>query len=123
MNNRFFKCEECGNLIGMIHDEGIPMMCCSRKMTHLEPKSDKDEKHAPDVTYVADMVKVNVGRTAHPMDDEHNINWVYLQTDRGGQRKCLKIGGKPEVNFALTDEKPVSVYAYCNKHGLWKTDI
>ncbi len=124
-DNRFFVCEKCGNLIGMLHDAGIPMMCCGQKMTHLDAKTDDEgkEKHIPDVTFVADTVKVDVGRVSHPMEDEHNISWVYLETDRGGQRKCLKIGSKPTVNFALTDEKPVSVYAYCNKHGLWKTDI
>ena len=25
--------------------------------------------------------------------------------------------------FALDDEKPVAAYAYCNLHGLWKTEI
>lgn len=51
------------------------------------------------------------------------ILWVYLQTDKGGQRKCLEIGKAPVVTFALADEKPVAAYAYCNLHGLWKTEI
>jgi len=46
-----------------------------------------------------------------------------MQTDKGGQRKCLKVGEAPVIKFALADEKPVAVYAYCNLHGLWKTDI
>lgn len=62
-------------------------------------------------------------RTSYHMVEEHHIVWVYLQTDRGGQRKCLEVGKKPTVNFALVDEKPVAAYAYCNIHGLWKTDI
>ncbi len=28
---RFFVCEHCGNLIGVIHDAGVPMMCCGQK--------------------------------------------------------------------------------------------
>ena len=36
-NNKFYICEHCGNLIGMIHDAGVPMMCCGQKMTKLEP--------------------------------------------------------------------------------------
>ena len=24
-NNKFYICEHCGNLIGMIHDAGVPM--------------------------------------------------------------------------------------------------
>ena len=26
-NNKFYICEHCGNLIGMIHDAGVPVMC------------------------------------------------------------------------------------------------
>lgn len=123
--NRFYICEHCGNLIGMIHDAGVPMMCCGQKMTELIPGTvdASKEKHIPVVSVKNNTVEVTVGSVNHPMVEEHNIAWVYLQTDRGGQRKCLKVGSEPVVTFALCDEKPISVYAYCNLHGLWKTDI
>ena len=54
---------------------------------------------------------------------EHRILWVCLETDKGMQRKCLEIGKAPIVTFALSKEKPVSVSAYCNLHGLWKANI
>ena len=125
MENRFYICEHCGNLIGMINDAGVPMMCCGRKMTKLEAGTVEAslEKHVPVVTVEGNTVKVAVGEVAHPMTEEHSILWVYLQTDKGGQRKALAVGGAPEVSFALCDEEPVAVYAYCNLHGLWKTDI
>ena len=123
--NRFYVCEHCGNIVGMIHDAGVPMMCCGQKMTKLEPGTVEasHEKHIPVVTREGDMVKVTVGSVAHPMAEEHHIAWVYLQTCRGGQRKCLKPGSDPVVTFALCDETPVAVYAYCNLHGLWKADV
>ncbi len=123
--NRFYICEHCGNLIGMIHDAGVPMMCCGQKMTELVPGTvdASREKHLPVVSVEEDTVKVVIGSVSHPMTEEHNIGWVYLQTDRGGQRKCLKVGDEPIVSFALSEEKPIAVYAYCNLHGLWKTDI
>ena len=123
--NRFYICEHCGNLIGMIHDSGVPMMCCGQKMTELVPGTvdASKEKHIPVVNVKGNTVEVTIGSVNHPMAEEHSIAWVYLQTDRGGQRKCLKIGSEPVVTFALCDEKPISVYAYCNLHGLWKTDI
>lgn len=122
---RFYVCEHCGNIVGLIHNAGVPMMCCGQKMTELSPNTVEAsvEKHLPVVTVENDKVYVKIGETEHPMIEEHHIVWVYLQTDRGGQRKCLKVGAKPEVTFALADEKPVSVYAYCNLHGLWRTDI
>ena len=123
--NKFYICEHCGNLVGMIHDAGVPMMCCGQKMTKLEAGTVEAslEKHIPVVTVNENEVKVTVGSVLHPMTEEHNIAWVYLQTDRGGQRKSLTPGSDPTVSFALTDEKPIAVYAYCNLHGLWKTEL
>ncbi len=123
--SRFYLCEHCGNLVGMIHDAGVPLVCCGQKMTKLEPGTvDASlEKHIPVVKVEGDTVEVVVGSVAHPMTEEHSITWVYLQTDRGGQRKSLLPGQEPIVTFALKDEKPVAVYAYCNLHGLWRSDI
>ncbi len=123
--NRFYICSHCGNIVGMIHDGGVPLMCCGQKMDKLEAGTvdASHEKHIPVVVVEGNTVKVNVGSVAHPMLQEHHIEWVYLQTDRGGQRKCLEIGSEPVVTFALSDEAPKAVYAYCNLHGLWKTEI
>ena len=122
---RFYVCEHCGNIVGLIHNAGVPMMCCGQKMTELVPNTEEAsvEKHLPVVSVDGDKVNVKIGSDPHPMLPEHHIVWVYLQTDKGGQRKCLEVGAAPEVSFALCDEKPVAVFAYCNLHGLWKTDI
>ncbi len=122
---RFYICETCGNIVGMIHSSGAPLSCCGKKMTKLEAGTVEAsrEKHIPVVEVEGNTVKVNVGSVAHPMTEEHSITWVYLQTDRGGQRKCLSAGTEPVVSFSLNDEKPVAVYAYCNLHGLWKSEI
>ena len=124
-DNKFYICEHCGNIVGIIHNAGVPMMCCGQKMTKLEAGvvEASHEKHIPVVTVEGNTVRVNVGSVTHPMSEEHHIAWVYLQTNRGGQRKCLDVTGAPEVTFALADETPVAVYAYCNLHGLWKTDL
>ena len=122
---RFYVCEHCGNIIGVIHDAGVPMMCCGKKMTKLEAGvvEASHEKHIPVVERDGDIIRVTIGSVEHPMLEEHHIAWVYLQTNRGGQRKCLAIGSKPTVSFALCDEEPVAVFAYCNLHGLWKTEF
>ena len=124
-DNKFYICEHCGNIVGMIHNAGVPMMCCGQKMTKLEAGvvEASHEKHIPVVAVEGNTVRVNVGSVTHPMSEEHHIAWVYLQTNRGGQRKCLDVTGAPEVTFALADETPVAVYAYCNLHGLWKSEL
>lgn len=124
-DTKFYICEHCGNIIGVIHDAGVPMMCCGQKMTKLEAGTVEAsrEKHIPVVSYEGGLVKVNIGSVDHPMVPEHSIEWVYLQTDRGGQRKNLNPGEAPAVVFAVADEKPLAVYAYCNLHGLWAAEI
>ena len=122
---KFYICEKCGNLVGVIRDGRVPMMCCGQKMTKIEAGTVEAsrEKHIPVAVIEGDKVIVTVGSVEHPMVPEHSIEWVYLQTDKGGQRKCLNAGEAPKAVFALADEKPVAVYAYCNLHGLWKTEI
>ena len=57
------------------------------------------------------------------MLDEHFIEWVAIETAKGAQRKLLKPGEKPCVEFMLTDDDSlVAVYEYCNLHGLWKAE-
>ena len=122
---RFYVCKKCGNIVGLIHGAGVPLVCCGEVMEHLNPKINDsgNEKHIPVVTVSGDRVSVSVGSQLHPMENEHGVRWIYLQTDRGGQRKCLEESGAPVAEFALCDEKPEAVYAYCNLHGLWMTAL
>ena len=124
-NNKFYICEHCGNIIGMINDSGAPVVCCGQKMKALEAGvvEASHEKHIPVVSIDGNIVTVTVGSVEHPMSSEHSILWVYLETDKGGQRKSLEVGAAPVVSFALADERPIAAYAYCNLHGLWKTEI
>ena len=81
------------------------------------------EKHVPVVRATKDSVDVTVGSTLHPMTDEHYIQFIYLETERGGQIKYLAPGEKPHATFALKDDKLLRVYEYCNIHGLWVYEI
>ncbi len=122
---KFYHCRHCGNLIGLIHASGVPVVCCGEPMTQLVPNTvdASQEKHVPVIKAEGNSVKVSVGTAAHPMTQEHHIAWVYIQTSLGGQRKCLAAGGAPETEFCLTEgEKLVAAYAYCNLHGLWMAE-
>ena len=123
---RFYICNHCGNIIGKIHDSGVSVVCCGEKMKQLIPGEVEAsvEKHLPVVTVENGKVTVLIGSVNHPMTEEHSISWVYLETNKGGQRKNLAPGAEPKVIFALAeDEEPIAAYAYCNLHGLWKTSI
>ena len=75
MSAKFYICRHCGNLVGMIHDAGVPMMCCGQKMEALEPNTVEasSEKHLPAVTVEDGAIHVNVGSVDHPMLPEHFI--------------------------------------------------
>lgn len=123
-NSRFYYCKHCKNLVGMIQNSGVPIYCCGEKMVNLEPNEQEGtEKHKPVVKVDGNTVFVSIGKISHPMEEDHYIEWVYLQTDIGGHRRALVCGSAPEAVFKLTDETPVCVYVYCNKHGLYRTTI
>ncbi len=122
---KFLLCEHCGNLVGMVRESGVPMMCCGQKMTELVPGTSDGaaEKHVPSYEVDGYLVNVTVGSVEHPMTEEHYIEWIAIETEKGAQRKTLKPGDKPSLVFALSDDDKLdAVYAYCNLHGLWKID-
>jgi len=124
-NQKFFRCKHCGNFIGLINNAGVPMICCGEEMEELEPNTVEaaTEKHIPEVSIDGDVVTVKVGSVMHPSVEEHHIEFIYLQTEKGGQRKSIKIGEEPVAKFSIIDDKLIEVFAYCNIHGLWKKDI
>ncbi len=120
---KFYRCDHCGNIITFVHSAGVPVMCCGQKMTELVPGTvdAAQEKHVPVVEVKGNVVHVKVGAVAHPMLEEHSIQWIALETSQGSQIKYLKPGEQPEAVFALAEgEQVVAAYEYCNLHGLWK---
>ena len=122
---KFFKCEHCGNIIEMVEDKGVPVMCCGQKMTELVPNTTDaaTEKHVPVIEVSGIEVTVKVGSVEHPMLPEHHIAFIILETTEGAQKKFLSVDGKPEAKFVLAEgEKVVAAYEYCNLHGFWKAE-
>lgn len=123
---KFYICKICGNLVGKIHDSGVTMVCCGQPMTELVPNTVEAsyEKHLPVISIEGNTVTVKVGSAAHPMAPEHFIDFIYLETEKGGQRKALAPGSLPEATFMVTpDDKVICAFAYCNLHGLWQTNV
>lgn len=125
MEQKFFICEHCGNIIAMVKESGVSVVCCGQKMKQLVAGTTEAslEKHIPVYKVEGNKVKVVVGSVEHPMVPEHYIEWVSIQTKFGNQRKALNPGQKPEVCFSICEGDEVeAVYAYCNLHSLWKAE-
>ncbi len=123
MKQKFYKCATCGQIIAMVKQTTVPVMCCGKPMGEIIPGTVEasTEKHIPVYTVENNVVKVNVGAIEHPMTEEHLIEWISLETKKGNQRKALLATDKPYVEFVIGEGDTVeAVYAYCNLHGLWK---
>lgn len=123
MEMKFYICERCGNMIAMVKNSGVNVMCCGQKMTEIVPgTADASvEKHVPVWEVRDNTVYVTVGAAEHPMLPQHYIEWIAVQTKYGNQRKALQPGEAPKACFALCEGDEVeAVYAYCNLHSLWK---
>ena len=113
-----YKCEICGNIIEVIHEGGGTLVCCGQPMK-LQKENSVDasqEKHVP----IIEGNKVKIGSIEHPMIPEHYIEWIEATSESGETAKIfLTPNLKPEAKFSF---KPVNARAYCNLHGLWKSN-
>ena len=79
------------------------------------------EKHVPVITREGQTVTVTVGSVAHPMLENHFIQWIILETASGTERRELQPGEEPAAQFfAEEDDEIIAAYEFCNLHGIWK---
>lgn len=120
---KFYYCAHCGNIITFMENKGVPVMCCGEKMQELKAgvTDAAAEKHVPVVNVNNGEAVVEVGSVAHPMTEEHYIEWIVLETSCGTYIRRLSPSDAPKAFFKLHEnEKVTETYAYCNLHGLWK---
>lgn len=116
-----YKCEICGNIVAVLHGGKGELVCCGQPMV-LQGENTTDaavEKHVPIMEKVDGGVRVKVGSVAHPMIDEHYIEWIQVRSNGEGCRSFLQPGDEPEALFGSGGGAAIA-RAYCNIHGLWK---
>ena len=125
MNNelKIKKCDSCGALVKVIKDcncDNCGIQCCGKEMRLLKPNSVDAavEKHVPQYEKVEDEIFVTVN---HVMEKEHFIEWICLVADNKEYMVKLYPEQNAEVRFPYIPGS--CIYAYCNKHGLWKNDV
>jgi len=117
-----YKCEICGNIVEVLHAGAGELVCCGEPMV-LQTENTVDaavEKHVPVVEVQDDGVLVKVGKVAHPMTEEHYIEWVQILFGDHSYRIFLKPGIAPEGKFAVPKDG-ITAREYCNLHSLWKS--
>ncbi len=115
--NQIYKCEVCGNIVEVLHGGAGELVCCNQPM-NLQKENTVDaahEKHVP----IIEGNKIKVGSTAHPMEQEHYLEWIEASDEKQTAKVFLKPEQAPEAEFSFT---PTTARAYCNLHGLWKSE-
>ena len=117
------KCASSGALVKVIEDctcENCGIKCCGEEMKLLVPNSVDAavEKHVPNYEKVEDEIFVTVN---HVMEKEHFIEWVCLVADN--KEYWIKLYPEQNAECRFPYIPGSTLYAYCNKHGLWKKDV
>ena len=112
------KCEKCGNLVKVIGSLKCEMLsCCNDEMTTVKENSEDAsfEKHVPSYEIKNDKLEVTVN---HVMDKDHFIEWICFKTENREEFVYLKDEAKATFPY-----QKGTLYAYCNKHGLWSKEV
>ena len=117
------KCMKCGAVVKVFEDCNCPgcgIRCCDEEMKALVPNSvdASAEKHVP--TYEVKDRKIFV-RVNHVMEEEHYIEWIAIVYDDHEKITYLNPGDEPVAHCKYVPGS--TIYAYCNKHSLWKADV
>ncbi|MFX1514049.1 MAG: desulfoferrodoxin [Promethearchaeota archaeon] len=119
-----YKCEDCGTIVEVLHGGKGTLTCCDQPMKLFEEQTAdmSKEKHVPVIEKTETGFKIKVGSTAHPMTEQHWIEWVQVIADGEVYRTFLNPGDEPEAEFMIEADKIIA-REYCNIHGLWRNEL
>lgn len=119
---KILKCDDCGSIIKVLV-EGDEKACNEHMFEFpVQTEGEKAPKHKPVVEIDGDKVTVKVGEAAHPMDDDHYIQFVMLKIGAERYVKYFEPGDVAEATFTVNSTDGLVAYAFCNLHGLWSSE-
>lgn len=120
----FYHCKECGNLAVKPVEGSGTLVCCGAPMQALDPNTvdAAREKHVPVSQLEDNVLFVTVGSVPHPMTPEHYIQMIAVVQDDTVQYAPLTPSDQPTARFYIDVQRPVTVYEFCNLHGLWMAE-
>ena len=118
-----YKCIHCGNIVEVLHEGAGELVCCEEPMELMKEKTEEtgNEYHIPVVEVKDDKMFVKIGKSEHPSEEKHYIEFIEVHSpdNQYVKRKYLKAGEKPELELKPI-YKNITMRAYCNVHGLWR---
>ena len=111
----FYVCPVCGNVIQSAGEAVVS--CCGIALPPLEAEA-PDEEHGIRVEIIENEYYVSVD---HPMEKGHYISFLAAVSGHGVQLVKLYPEGNAEARFRIDGVR--YVYAYCNRHGLYRVRL
>lgn len=112
---RFYVCPVCGNILLSTGETVIS--CHGIALPALEAET-PDGEHYADVAVSEDDYFVTV---SHEMSRQHHISFIAAVRDDGAEIIKLYPEGNAETRLRISKTK--KIYFYCNRHGLFETDL
>jgi DNA-binding XRE family transcriptional regulator len=112
---RFYVCPVCGNVIQASGEALIS--CCGITLPPLGAE-EPDEAHALRIARIEDEHYVTA---EHPMTKQHYLSFFAAVSDLGVQFVKLYPEGSAEAYFKTSRVR--YLYAYCNRHGLFRVRV
>lgn len=122
---QFYRCEHCHRLLinenyigeNQSSDE-MGIRCCHAWMTKLIAHAASDDQaieHQVSMVisggFDANVITIQVGEPAHPMQADHALQWIYLHTFQGGQIKFIPPSKTPATDQSKVENKTVAIFA------------
>jgi superoxide reductase len=119
---QIYKCNQCGNVVEVVHGGAGQLVCCGDPMELLAEQTTEmaKEKHVPVIERIDGGFRVEVGSVPHPMVEEHHIEWIELLVNGNTYMRFLDAGDRPEAVFMIETDSEPTAREHCNVHGLWK---
>lgn len=112
---QFYICPVCGNILTAIGEGNFS--CCG--MTLLKQEAEAvDEHHLIMVETIDNEYSITM---QHPMSKEHYVSFIAYVTS--GTVEIVKLYPEQEVFVRFRKKGHGILYAYCNRHGLYRRII
>lgn|SRR5574344_537275 len=120
----FYKCNVCGNFVEVVLPGAGELVCCGQPMERMREQTENEdvigEKHIPVIKHNGEELEVRVGEIPHPMEDNHYIMFIEVNSPDKTyvKRKYLYPHEEPVLKYKCHCDK-VEARELCNIHGLW----
>lgn len=112
---QFYVCPICGNVITAVGEGHFS--CCGITLPKQEAEP-ADEEHAVFIETIDDEYSVTM---QHPMSKEHYVSFLAYITS--GSVEIIKLYPEQDIAVRFRKKGHGLLYAYCNRHGLFRKII